>query len=57
MIYTLLAIIGGASLLCVGALLAGLCLAASCPEPKPNYSKAQVLWMTHTARVAHRRAS
>lgn len=57
MIYTLLAIIGGASLLCVGVLLAGLCLAASCPEPKPNYSKAQVLWMRHTAKVAHRRAS
>jgi hypothetical protein len=52
----ILAIIGGACLLCTGGVIA-LCVAASIPAPKPNYSKAQILWMTHTARVAHRRVS
>jgi len=52
----ILAIIGGACLLASCAVIA-LCFAASIPAPKPIYSKAQILWIKHTAKVALRRTA
>lgn len=54
---TVLCIIGGAFVLCIGGLAAGLCLAASTPTPKPIPTKQQVEWWRAEAKIAHRRAS